>query len=183
MAYKNKYLYNPVTGQDFKFLQTSGDTQGKLLEMESTFNSRTIEPPPHYHPEQEEDFTILEGELQVKINGEKRILKKGDLLHIPAGTIHSMWSEYNGKTIVNWVIRPALNSEYFFETAVGLANSGKTNKKGMPGILQGSLMALHFHSVFRLAKPPMVIQKILFSILAPIARMFGYRPVYKEYIN
>ena len=39
MAFKNKQISNPKTGQDIKFLQTAKDTNGKLLEMEATYNS------------------------------------------------------------------------------------------------------------------------------------------------
>lgn len=183
MAYKNKILQNSITRQNFKFLQTAADSNGELLEIESTYNSKTPEPPPHYHPNQAEDFTILEGELHAKINGEFRIYKKGDQFHIPAGTVHSMWNNSNGKTIMNWKVRPALFSENFFEIATGLANNGKTNKKGMPNILQVSLMLKHFDPVFRLTKPSMIVQKIVLGTLRPIARILGYKAVYKEYID
>jgi quercetin dioxygenase-like cupin family protein len=69
MAYKNKTICNPVTGQNITFLQTATDTGGALLEMESVYNSTSKEPAPHYHPAQEEDFTVLEGSLSVKLNG------------------------------------------------------------------------------------------------------------------
>jgi hypothetical protein len=72
MAYKNKTICNPVTGQNITFLQTAQDTGGALLEMESVYNSTSKEPVPHYHPAQEEDFTVLEGSLSVKLNGQLR---------------------------------------------------------------------------------------------------------------
>ena len=58
MAFKNKVIRNPQTKQDIKFLQTSSDTDGKLLEMESTYHAFSKEPAPHYHPFQAEDFTV-----------------------------------------------------------------------------------------------------------------------------
>jgi len=183
MAYKNKILRNSITGQDIRFLQTAADTNGELLEMESTWNSKTGQPPPHFHPKQAEDFTVLEGELHAIINGELKIYKKGDQFHVPAGTIHSMWNAAGEKARVNWKIRPALITENFFETTTGLANDGKTNGKGVPNILQASLLLRHFDSVLRLTKPSKPIQMIVFGTLAPIARLLGYKPVYKKYIH
>ncbi len=75
MAFKNKEIFNPITKQDNKFLQTSRDTDGQLLEMESTYNSFSKEPAAHYHPYQVEDFTVLTGELTVRIDGRLKVLK------------------------------------------------------------------------------------------------------------
>ncbi|MEJ0106777.1 MAG: cupin domain-containing protein [Bacteroidota bacterium] len=183
MAYKNKELINPLTGQDILFLQTAKDTNGEYLEMETTYHSNSTEPPLHYHPSQSEDFNVLSGELTVKINGEKRILKQGDTLHINPNESHAMWNTSGNKAVVHWKVQPAMNTENLFETINGLIKDGKTNSKGMPGILQLSLTVSKFSPVFRLAKPSYIIQKILFSIIKPFALLFGYRPVYKKYFD
>ncbi|RPI12624.1 MAG: cupin domain-containing protein [Ignavibacteriae bacterium] len=183
MAFKGKIIQNTKTGQDIKFIQTAKDTNGKLLEMESTYNSHSKEPVSHYHPLQEEEFTVLSGELYVRINGQVKILKQGDILNIPKNVVHSMWNDSDSKTVVNWKVFPALNTEYLLELGTGLANDGKTNDGGMPNILQVALMANRFSKAFRITKPPFIIQKIVFTILTPIAYLSGYRPIYKKYID
>ena len=90
MAYKNKTIANPIVGQNIKFLQTAKDTQGKLLEMEASYRPYSKEPPPHYHPQQQEDFIILKGQMTVRLEGKILLLNENDTLHIPANTIHSM---------------------------------------------------------------------------------------------
>ncbi len=183
MAYPGKLMMNSVTGHQYKFIQTSRDTAGELLEMEVTYKAHLKEPPPHYHPYQSEEFTILSGELTVNKNGKTEVYKSGDQFRIPANEIHSMWNDSHQPAIVNWKITPALNSEYLFETTVGLANEGKTNTEGLPSLLQLAVMLPYFESVFRTVKPPYAWQKIIFNLLAPIARMKGYEPFYKKYIN
>ncbi len=183
MAFKNKHISNPKTGQDIKFLQTSKDTDGKLLEMEATYNSHSKEPAAHYHPFQVEDFTVLSGQLTVRIDGQLKVLKQGDTLHIPINKVHSMWNDTDDKTIVNWKVQPAMNTDNLLETVTGLAVDGKTNEDGMPNILQVALMANKYSDVFRLSKPPFPVQKILFIILTPFSYLFGYRPTYKKYLD
>lgn len=183
MAYKNKLIVNPQSGQSIKFLQTAKDTGGNLLEMETTYEGHSKEPPEHYHPHQEEDFTIISGELTVKINGQKKILRAGEHLHIAKHTVHAMWNDSTNKTVVNWKVSPAMDTEYFLEMGMGLANDGKLNKKGMPHILQIALMANKYSSVFRLSRPAFVIQRLLFTILSPFAYLAGYRSNYKQYID
>lgn len=183
MAYKNKTICNPKTRQDIKFLQTGKDTDGKLLEMEATYNEHSKEPTAHYHPYQVEDFTVLLGELTVRIDGQLKVLKQGDKLNIPINKGHSMWNNSDNKTVVNWKVQPAMDTENLLETATGLANDGKTNDDGMPNILQVALMANKYADVFRLSIPPFVAQKILFIILTPFAYMFGHKPTYKKYLD
>ena len=183
MAFQNKIIRNSKTGQDIRFLQTAKETNGELLEMESTFSEYSKEPAPHYHPYQEENFTVLSGELTIRMNGELKVLKQGESIHIPRNKAHSMWNNSPVKTVVNWKVQPAMNTDQLLETATGLANNGKTNNNGMPNILQVALMANKFSDVFRLASPPFALQKIVFSILSPLAYVCGYRSSYKEYID
>lgn len=183
MAYRGKIIENPSAKMSIRFLQTAKDTGGQLLEMESTYQAHSIEPAEHYHPYQEEDFTVLKGVLTVKMRGYITILKPGDSLHIPPGVKHSMWNGSNGSTIVNWQVRPAMHTEYLLETAAGLATDGKVNKKGMPSILQVALMAAKYSKVFRLAKPAFAVQKIVFAVLSPLARLAGLQPDYQEYLD
>lgn len=183
MAVKNKIIRNLKTGHQTKFLQTAKDTNGELLEMEATYHAHSTEPVAHYHPFQEEDFTILEGTLTVRIDGELRILKPGDTLHIPVNKVHSMWNNGDGMTVVNWKVRPAMTTEYFLETATGLFNDDKANSQGKLPLLQTALLANKYGPVFRLAKPPYWVQRILFFILAPIGYLMGYRARYEEYLD
>jgi quercetin dioxygenase-like cupin family protein len=183
MAYKNKVIRNPVTGQSIRFLQTSCDTEGQLLEMESSFAPYSTEPLPHYHPKQHETFMVLEGSIRVRLNGKVWELKAGDRLEIPAKTAHSMWNPYGTKALVNWKVEPALSTEYLLETGMGLAIQGKVNKKGRPSFLQSALLAKKYKNVYRLANPPYALQKLVFNALAPMAKLKGYKAVYQDLID
>ena len=183
MAYKNKSIFNSKTGMGLKFLQTSKDTKGLLLEMEATYQPQSSEPPPHYHPNQEEYFTIISGEMNLRMNGQLTTLKSGDILYVPKNKVHSMWNSTSENAIVNWKVMPALGSEYFFETFTGLANDGKTNQNGIPNILQLALLVNRFSKEIRLAKPPYWVQQIVFGILTPFSLLFGYKRDYKKFVD
>jgi quercetin dioxygenase-like cupin family protein len=183
MAIKNKTVANPITGQSIKFLQTANSTLGQLLEMETTYKAHSTEPASHYHPYQTEDFTVISGEVTVRINGELKTLKAGDQLNIPPNSIHAMWNTSDQPAKVNWQVRPAMETEYLLETTFGLAADGKVNKKGMPSILQVALSVNRYNKVFRLSKPPFIVQKIVFTLLSPFAYLSGRRATYKKYID
>lgn len=94
-----------------------------------------------------------------------------------------MWNKSQRLAVANWKTRPALNSEELFETIVGLANENKTDADGKPSLLQLAVTINRFSNVFRLVSPPYFVQKILFSILTPIAYLSGKRAVYKRHLN
>ncbi|RYY38584.1 MAG: cupin domain-containing protein [Chitinophagaceae bacterium] len=183
MAYKDKTMHNSRNGQSFRFLHTAADTDGELLEMESSFSAHSKEPPLHYHPVQDETFTVLEGELTVRLGDGMHLLRAGDRLDIPRNQRHAMWNAGSVKAVVNWKVRPALDTEHFLETVTGLANDGKTNERGVPPLLQTSLLAQRYARVFRLARPSFALQRAVFLLLTPLARMKGYKAAYSKYID
>lgn len=183
MAYRGKIIRNEVTGQSIRFVTTSKDSKGELLEMVTSFTPHSTPPASHYHPEQHEEFSVLEGELTVKLDGRTIVLRKGEFIDIPKNSNHSMWNASDKKTIVSWKVMPALNTEYFLETATGLANDGKVNTIGRPGLLQVALLASRHRGEFRLSKPSFIVQRILFLLLSPVALLAGKRASYPEYIN
>jgi quercetin dioxygenase-like cupin family protein len=183
MAYPGKKITNSKTGQSISFIQTARETQGQLLEMESTWKPFSKEPTPHFHPRQEEEFTVLRGELTVRIDGEIKKLTAGQQVFISRNTVHSMWNSSDAHTVVNWKVVPALETEELLETATGLANDNKTNKDGVPSLLQASLLMERYKEEFRLAKPSLLMQKIVFGSLRPFAMMAGLKCYYREYID
>jgi len=95
----------------------------EVLAMEAEWQPGSTEPPPHYHPNQDEHFEVLEGELTV-ITGdeERRVLRAGDAIEIPRELVHRMWNTSEGVTRASWRITPALKSEAMFRT---IASGGR----------------------------------------------------------
>jgi hypothetical protein len=151
--------------------------------METTYRGHSREPVAHYHPSQDEDFKVLRGEVAVRLDGALKTLRTGDTLHIPRGTVHAMWNRSDREAVVNWQVRPALDTENFFEVTTGLAMDGKTKSNGMPRLLQVALTIKKYHHLFRMAKPSYPVQKIVFTLLSPVAYLLGYRATYSKYID
>ena len=70
----------------------------------------------------------------MKLGEELKDLHKGDKLRIPAGTRHAVWNRTNISASINWKVKPALDTEYLFETITGLANDGKTDENSKPSL-------------------------------------------------
>lgn len=183
MAFKNKEIRNPQTGQTIRFLRTSEETGGALLEMESIYETNSVEPPAHYHPKQEEDFLVLEGELMVRADGTERVLKRGDRLHIARNVVHSMWNKSRRRTVVKWRVMPALDTEYLLETTSGLAQEGKTDAFERPSLLLSGVADKPFLLCIRLARPTYFVQRLIFLLLTRFSYLAGYRSTYRHHLD
>lgn len=86
-------------------------------------------PPAHFHPTQDEHFEVFEGELTVIVGGEPpRLLRAGDTLAIPPGTVHQMWNALPGEAHAAWEICPAQRTEEMFRAlaaGVGPQDAGR----------------------------------------------------------
>ncbi len=182
-ALNNRTITNTQTGQTITFLQTAGDTNGHLLEMEAVYKSGAAEPAPHFHPLQTEYFTVISGTLTVRVDGVVKTLHSGQLLRINRNQVHSMWNAGTENAVVNWKVQPALDMEVMLRTFTSLANLGRTNKRGIPDIFQLSLTVPRFKHVVRLASPPYGLLWAIFFFIKPIALLRGYKATFQEYKN
>ena len=66
------------------------------------------------------------------------------------------------------------------ETFFGLARLGHTDSKGMPHLFQLVPIAREFSDVVEFRSPPAAVQRVVFGMLAPIARSRGYRGTYPQ---
>lgn len=182
MARAGEKIYNPVQGDWIIFRETSRDTNGELMRGELIVSPGGSNPL-HVHPDQEEYFKVLSGTLGVQVGDEHRSLGEGEEATVPPGTPHRWYNEADQEEVhVLGEVRPALNTEIFFETFYGLARDGKTDKNGVPNPLQFAVMldGLHNGELY-LATPPIAVQKALFALLSPVGKLLGYKDHYPKY--
>ncbi|WGJ15417.1 cupin domain-containing protein [Methylocapsa sp. D3K7] len=134
----------------------------------------------HRHPALVEQFTVLEGELTVKLDGRTSILHQGESAVVEAGMWHDWWNAADRDARVRVEITPGERFSHMVETLFGLARLGHTDNKGMPNMLQLALIAQEFSDVVVFRSPPSAVQRVLFGALAPIARWRGYRATYPQ---
>jgi len=171
-------IHNPVTGERIVFRQTSADTNGEAVVIETFVEPHGFVAAAHVHPSQEERFQVLRGTVGFKIGRTEQVAGPGTRVTVPAGTPHRFWNA--GDEVAQFVceIRPALQFESLLETMFALASDGKTNRKGMPNPLRLAVIAnAHFDTV-RLPFPPAALQKLGLVLGAPLGRVLGYGAVY-----
>jgi quercetin dioxygenase-like cupin family protein len=172
MIHAGDIIHNPITGERIVFHQTSADTGGEAVVIETFVDPGGFVAAAHVHPSQEERT------VGFQVGGRKALAGPGERLTVPAGTRHRFWNA--GDDVAQFVceIRPALQFESLIETMFALAGDGKTNRRGMPNPLRLAVIAnAHFDTV-RLPFPRAALQKLALTLGSPLGRVFGYGAVY-----
>ena len=181
MARRGEVLESPTNGQRVVIRETAETTGGELLRLDFFVAPGGFLGSEHLHPKQEERIEVLSGALRCRVGGRERTLGHGDAIAVPPGTPHTLWNEGTEEAHALVEYRPALRMETLFETLFGLGRDGKTDEEGSPSLLQGAVMLEEFEDEYRLARPPLLVQKAVAAVLAPVGRLLGYRARYARY--
>ena len=171
---------NPVTGERATILELPYENpEGRVTaELTALVGARVMGE--HRHPALVERFTVLEGELTLKLDGETGILSEGETAVVEAGVWHDWWNAGDRDARARVEITPGERFAHMIETLFGLARLGHTNAKGMPSPLQLALTGQEFSDVIVFRSPPPAAQRAIFGALSPIARRRGYRATYPQ---
>jgi mannose-6-phosphate isomerase-like protein (cupin superfamily) len=173
-------LVNPVTGEYARVLELPWENpEGRArAELLAKVGSRVVGE--HLHPGASERFTVLEGELTVRLDGRTSVLPEGETSEVLPGRWHDWWNATDRDIRVLVEVTPGLRFAHMIETMFGLARMGFVDAKGMPGLLQMAMIGREFSDTVQFKSPPPALQKVVFAMLAPLAHALGYRGTYPE---
>jgi quercetin dioxygenase-like cupin family protein len=108
-----------LVGDTYTILLLGNDTNGRycLIDMHVPPGGG---PPPHRH-DFEETFIILDGEIEATFRREKRSVKAGETIHIPANAPHQFHNSSNAATRMLCICAPAGQEEFFKEVGTPVA--------------------------------------------------------------
>lgn len=179
MAKSGDVLEHPVTQEKIVIRKAARDTNGELFQADIYVQPGGFVAAEHIHPLQDEYFEVISGMLRGRVAGKEFAASPGEKIVVHAGTPHVWWNSGDAELHVFADVRPAMRFEYFFETFFSLAQEGKVNPKtGLPNLLQLAVIMRAFRNELILARPPKVVQTLLFGMLAPIGRLLGYKEQY-----
>jgi mannose-6-phosphate isomerase-like protein (cupin superfamily) len=177
MATAGATIQNKIAGFKLQWLQTAKDTNGAIVKCRMWIEPKAFMPVRHLHPGQAETFEVEKGSLKVECDGSVKMLKEGEAFTVPQGQPHQWWNGSDTEELQMIItMTPAKNWETQMEQVFGIMNS-----KGKMSFLQ--IMAMLQEYEMYIAGPPLFIQKIMSTVLYPIARLRGLKKFYPEYSN
>jgi len=162
-------ITDPETGESIEFDEAASDSERLVWEQWRPANH---DPPPlHHHPTTEERFAVHEGTLVVRVDGEVVRLEPGEELTIPPGTSHTSYTAGESARFERAVSPPGQWREFQTERFAYAHAVGPLS--GVGGLLQTALWLRTYPDVLVLERPPRAVQRVLFPVLASVARATG----------
>lgn len=162
-------ISNPETGERIMFDEDTSSTERLVWE---EWRPANHEPPPvHYHPTTEERFVVREGTLVIRIDGDDNRLDVGEEITIPPRVPHVSYTEETPARFRREVAPPGQWREFLTERFAYVHAVG--NPSGVGGLCQTALWLRSYSDVIVLERPPRSVQRLLFAVLAGVARATG----------
>ena len=161
-------LENPVTGESMRVLESTAE----VFRVQYTLRPHGEIAGEHFHPSGAHRFSVLSGEIHLRVDGEHRIIRAGESATVPAGARHFQWNPCDAEAVVVEELRPAARIHEFFSVLFRLAQDGRTDAKGFPTPLLAAALFSEFADTIRAAS---LGTRLFLSILAPIASALGSR--------
>jgi mannose-6-phosphate isomerase-like protein (cupin superfamily) len=175
MAHVGQTLVNPASGERITFRRTAAETNGELVTIDLELpRGRGVPGGLHIHPLQEERFEIVNGTMRFRMGRKRIVAGPGEVVVVPPGMPHDFANAGDEDALVRVDVRPALKMEQLFETAVSLAEQGRTMLGGIPKPLDLALFTQEFEQEVQGAFPPRWLQRLALAPLAWIARRRGH---------
>jgi mannose-6-phosphate isomerase-like protein (cupin superfamily) len=177
---RERVIENPVIGDRVTFLKTAEETDGEymLAKVELAPHGGNAM---HYHLTFTEEFEVLEGRLNVDLDGRHLVLGPGEKALVPKKSRHRFYSTSDLRAPFTVAMRPARRMEDALRVAYGLARDGKTNAKSVPrNVFQ--LALLYELGESYLVGMPLLVQRAAFGVLAKVARRRGVEKSLEKYL-
>ena len=111
--------------------------------------------------------------MRFRLRRERIVAGPGEVVVVPPRAPHDFANHGDRPARVRVEIRPALKMERLFETAVALAEQGRTMLGGIPKPLELALFTREFEQEVQTAVAPRWLQRLALAPLAWLARRRG----------
>jgi mannose-6-phosphate isomerase-like protein (cupin superfamily) len=158
---------------EYVVVRSNEETGGEYVEMEWTLPPDAFAPPAHRHPSQVEEYEVLEGSLDVMVDGAWRTLGAGDTASVPVNTDHTFRTRPGQTVRVRNFHRPGGRFDEFIERQHRFVTSARF--KGLKRPSTAIVMAMAWHEHSDLLAPSSRALRWAVAVLARLGRFFGYR--------
>lgn len=130
--------------------------------------------PVHFHPAQEERWTVCEGRVRFKVDGRKLVPDPGVELVVAPGVEHAFTNLGPGEARLRAEVRPALELQGFLEDSAALARAGHYTRHGVITSVEGAIRVAELIERYRdvavVCWPPRVLQRFVLGPMLALSR-------------
>ena len=128
-------------------------------------------PPIHIHPEQEELFRVVKGQLDVFVKDTWHSLKEGQEIFVPKKTPHSYRSRHHEDCLFEYTLTPIRHFSEMMRSFEKLQNEGKLKGTDLKSIIYLSMNFKRYRNEVVSVSPP----NFVISAMAGIGKLVGLK--------
>jgi mannose-6-phosphate isomerase-like protein (cupin superfamily) len=166
--------FRPGMDMTWEITRSTADTAGELFEATNWVAAHMGGPPVHVHPSAEESYEVIEGALDVFVDGKWSTLRAGETATVPAGVPHTLRNASAEPVRLVNIHRPAMQFEPFFREMHALIRAGKIKRlppKDPRSAIYAAMLFGRYPDEMRTTKPPNGV----FRMLALVGRALGFK--------
>jgi quercetin dioxygenase-like cupin family protein len=163
-SHERQLDFHPGMEMRWEITRDTTDTGGELFEATNWIGAQMAGPPVHVHPTAEESYEVVEGALDVFLDGEWRTVRAGETATVPAGAPHTVRNATTESVRIVNIHRPALQFEPFFREMHALIQQGKIKRlppKEPRSAIYVAMLFTKYPNEIRVTKPPNGVFKAL----------------------
>jgi quercetin dioxygenase-like cupin family protein len=102
-------------GSVYEVTEATNEGADRSVGMNFILPPKSVSPPPHRHPSQTESFRVVEGPIELMVDGKWRTLQTGDTESVPPGGVHTFRNRSTTTVTMHSTHAPAGRFEEFIE--------------------------------------------------------------------
>jgi quercetin dioxygenase-like cupin family protein len=127
--------------------------------------------PAHFHPKQEERWSVVAGRAEVRLDDEALEVTPADgEVAVAPNVVHGITSVSDEEAHLRCHVIPALRLQEFLTESCRAGQEGYFTQRGLPRGLRGARWAARFLKRYRdetvFVEPPQIVQRALIALLA-----------------
>lgn len=159
--------------------QTVVKIENGFLTTDIDLDPKSAGPVTHFHENFDETFTVKSGTLSMQYGTEIRKITAGQTIVIPKNTPHKPFNETDSLVVVTSEM--PVDFAYCLSQIYPFWDENEANSKPPKILFQLAVFGDKFDSFPTVDAPPKPVLKALKFLLAPTARLLGYKNFKEEY--
>ena len=163
-----EFIQDPLFRQRYRF-NRDGDALG--IEIRAEPGGGVLAD--HLHPQLEERYDVLRGEVTFRVDGKALVTGPGGKVVVAPGVRHSFENTGSDTAHLEVEAEPALCLRESIEQGASLAQTEKLTPTGKPkslrALIELAALAHRYRKTVILSSPPLAVQRLLFPLLARFA--------------
>jgi quercetin dioxygenase-like cupin family protein len=159
-------------GSVYEVTAAAGDSGGQSVGMNFILPPGAVPPPPHIHPTQSEEFRVVEGPVELMVDGTWTTLETGEKANVPPRVLHTFRNKSKATRILHSTHRPPGRFEDFIERLSALLSArGITSGKDPRVPIYISMVWLEYGDTLRTGRDR---ERFAINAAARLGRLLGF---------